>query len=191
MTSIVFRRLWQSITIVNRTRLQLLFSYRLIFCLTGTPYVQKLIFTSQQLIYIRLYKKCKDAVWISSSHPPEKKATFELSSIWSLSNVWPCPENSTGQPPGACLLFLQRLTKGYLMSFDPVSDLSEKMVFGNPCSKIGCWESVKMLNETSCKVCMPFQWKIKQARLVTPRHRIPRYCLMLPSALRVSWPERQ
>lgn len=112
---------------------------------------------------------CVDQLFSS----PEKKATFEFSSIWSLSNVWPCPENSTGQPPGACLLFLQRLTKGYLMSFDPVSDLSEKMVFGNPCSKIGCWENVKMLNETSCKVCMPFQWKIKQARLVTPR-----YCLM-------------
>lgn len=96
-------------------------------------------------------------MWISSSHPPEKKATFELSSIWSLSNVWPCPENSTGQPPGAFLLFLQRLMKGYLMSFNPASDLSEKRVFCNPRSKIGCWESEKVLNETSCKVCMPFQ----------------------------------
>lgn len=32
-----------------------------------------------------------------------------------------------------------------------------KESFAIPVVKWGCWESVTMLNETSCKVCMPFQ----------------------------------
>lgn len=76
---------------------------------------------------------CVDQLFPS---PHQKKVTFELSSIWSLSNIWPCPENSTCQPPGALFLFLQRLMRGYLMSFNSASDLSENRVFCNPCSKM-------------------------------------------------------